>query len=321
MTTMTEAMELALRRDIDSSASVQPMAAKLSAYLAGSYDLYTARLLGKELALAEPTEADESPNKLEKRTTVLEKALNKPITLYFATLTRPRRRALMEAGRAFVTGDGDYFLPQLALLLSKKASPAFERERTFSPAQQAVFLYCLYAKDEPVTLTDVQSALGLSAGSVSAALTLFAELGLLGFTTGGKTGRKKSYALRDKARFYRDGIRRFGSPVREVVKIPLDAAPEGWLRSGLSALADQSDLLPPARPEFAVSPLQAKQAAPGTADTVETCSVKVLRYDPTPFAAHGRVDPLTMMLTIDDNDERISLALKQALRSCEWYQD
>ena len=43
------------------------------------------------------------------------------------------------------------------------------------------------------------------------------------------------------------------------------------------------------------------------------------KNDPAPFTSQGRVDPLTMLLTVGEDDERISLALRQELRSCEWY--
>ena len=313
-------IESALRRDIDSNATVRPGNAKLSAYLASAYSLYNAQLLGETLTLAEPSEISDNPTKVAKRANALSKSLGKPAVLYFTALSRPQRRALIEGGQPFITHEGDYYLPQLALSLSKRTLSNVNRERPFSPAQQAVFLYCLYAEKD-ISHPDMQSTLNLSSGSVSSALSLFVKLGLLEFTVNGKTNRKKSYRPRDKARFYYDGIKRFGSPVREVITAPLSAAEKDWLKSGLSALAEQSDLLPPKRPEFAVSPAQAKRALSNSSDSANLCSIKVLKYDPKPFAAHGFVDPLTMLLTIDDDDERISLALKQALRSCEWYQD
>ncbi len=315
-----EIIEQALRRDIDSGATVRPLEASLSAYLAGAYDLYEARLLGKRLVLAQPTESGEDSDKVTKRADVLGKALGEPVVLRLTALSRPQRRTLIEGGQAFMTDGGDYYLPQLALTLSEKALLPPVRERSFSPTQQSVFLYCLYAGEGPISQSDIQSALGLSSGSASSALSLFVRLDLLEFTTGGKTGRKKSYRLRDRSQFYRDGIRRFGSPVREAITAPLPAGGEGWLKSGLSALADQSDLLPPERPEFAVSPSQAKLISSSDDTTTALCSVKVLRYDPAPFASRGCVDPLTMLLTVDEDDERISIALRQALRSCEWYQ-
>lgn len=321
MTETASIIEQALRQNIDQNAAIRPAAnAKLSAYLASAYNLYDVQLLGKTLVLAEPSETSSSPAKIAKRTSALSKSLGKPAVLYFTVLSRPQRRALIEIGQPFITHEGDYYLPQLALSLSKKALSGISRERPFSPAQQAVFLYCLYAEKD-ISHPDIQSALNLSSGSISSALSLFVKLGLLEFATSGKTGRKKNYRPRDKARLYYDGIKRFGSPVREVITAPLPATETGWLKSGLSALAEQSDLLPPERPEFAVSPAQAKQIPLSSDDSASPCSIKVLKYDPAPFATHGLVDPLTMLLTIDDEDERISLALKQALRSCEWYQD
>ena len=101
---------------------------------------------------------------------------------------------------------------------------------------------------------------------------------------------------------------------------PASVVRNDWPVSGLSALAELSDLLPPAEPSYAISPAQARLLPTVQDDSLERCTLHVLRFDPSVFAKDGRVDPLTMLLTIDEEDERISIALRQALGGYAWYQ-
>lgn len=313
-------IEQNLRQDIDSHASVRFLDAKLSPFLSSSYELYEAKLLNEVIVIARPKETGTSQQKSAKRIATLNKALGRPITLYLSSMTRRQRRVLIGAGQSFITSNGDYFLPQLSLSISDIAKEPVDIVRPFTPIQQAAFLYCLYASEQPFDQAELQSALKISSGSASSALSELCTLGLLECTVGGKTGRKKSYQIKDEERFFKDGVKRFGSPIRETIYAPSAIVQDDWLKSGLSALAELSDLLPPEVPEYAISPKQAK-AIPANPDESESrCIVRVLKYDPLLFAHEGCVDPATMLLTIDEEDERISLALRQALKEQEWYQ-
>lgn len=314
-------IELSLRRNVDSSASVRPCPARVSPFLASSYDIFEAELIGRSVFIASPKDGNESLQKLIKRTAALGKALGDAVTLYLPSISRRQRRRLIGEGQGFITAGGDYFLPQFALSITGRVAEPEPVIRPFTPSQQAVYLYCLYAPTGPIFQADIQSALGLSPGSVSSALALFTGIGLLDYTVGGKTGRKKGFYIRSKREFFSGGIKRFGTPTRGIITTSLAAAEDDCPKSGMSALADLSDLLPPDRQEFAASPEQAKTIL-ADSDGSEECIVKILKYDPRPFASRGHVDPVTMLLTIDEDrgDERVSIALRQALGGQEWYQ-
>lgn len=320
MNTSAVIIKQGLRRDIDQEASVQPYDVKLSPFLSGAYDIYKAKLLGETIIIAQPKDNDVSQQKLTKRAAALSKALGRPITLYLSPMTRRQRRALIEDRQSFITSNGDYFLPQFSLSVSGIAKEPMDTVRPFTPIQQAAFLYCLYASEQSFGQAELQSALKISSGSASSALSELCTLGLLECTVGGKTGRKKSYQIKDMERFFKDGVKRFGSPIRETINAPSSIVQNDWLKSGLSALAELSDLLPPEVPEYAISPKQAKAIPTNPDESESRCVVRVLKYDPLLFAHDGCVDPATMLLTIDEEDERISLALRQALKEQEWYQ-
>lgn len=313
-------IERVLRLSIDDGAHVRPLEARLSAYLASAYGLFEAKVTGASLILAMPTDASSDPMKSAKGMTMLGKTLGADVTACFPSLSRAQRRELIKRGQAFMTVEGDFYLPQLSLSLAKKDAASLEVRRPFNPTQQLVFLHCLYSGSASISQADVQKKTGLSSGSVSSALSRLVELGLLDFSVGGKTGRRKSYLVNDKAVFFSNGINGFGSPIAETMIAPASVVQGGWPKSGLSALAERSDLLPPSEPSYAVSKAQARLLSVSEHDSLERCTLHVLRYDPAVFAERGCVDPLTMLLTIDEEDERISIALQQALGGCEWYQ-
>ena len=313
-------IERFLRLNIDDDACARPLEAKLSAYLASAYDLFEAKAAGASLILAMPTDAGSDPMKSVMGMAKLGESLNSDITACFPSLSRSQRRELIKRGQAFMTVEGDFYLPQLSLSLAKKDAAPLEVRRPFKPAQQLVFLLCLYSDSTSISQADVQKKTGLSSGSVSSALSRLVELGLLDFSVGGKTGRRKSYLVNDKVAFFRNGINGFGSPVAETIVAPASVVQDGWPKSGLSALAERSDLLPPSEPSYAISKAQVKLLSVSEDDPLERCTLHVLRYDPAVFAERGCVDPLTMLLTIDEEDERVSIALQQALGGCEWYQ-
>jgi DNA-binding transcriptional regulator GbsR (MarR family) len=319
-----ESIQQLLRRDIDKDATVKRYKPALSPYLESSYRLYELVLLGEKEVLAKPLESNTllsgTPASLFKRAQVLSDALGVTVILYFETITRIQRRALIEKRQPFIVRKGDYFLPQLGISFKENNLTNYSASRQFDPSKQLVFLCCLYADDQIISCSDIQKKTGLSAGSISSALSLFVRSGLVECTIGGKTGRKKSYCVQDVGKFYQAGIAQFGSPVRETIVVPTNEIQKNWLKAGLSALACQSDLLAPKQQEYAVSPAQAKTISCDINSTTELCNVKVLKYDPLCFANNGCVDLLTMLLTIDEKDERVSLALNQALRNCKWYQ-
>ncbi len=318
---MSDAMliEQALRRDVDAKASVRPLNARLSPFLAGVYQLYEADLLDTSITIARPKDGNTGGQRLAVRASALAKSLGSPVTLYLERISRQQRRSLIEARQGFITADGSCYLPQLSLVLSGTANDSVNVVRPFTPMQQITFLYCLYAS-QPIEQSAVQSVLDVSSGSASSALSELTRLGLLECSVGGKTGRKKSYRTRDKKEYFNGGLRYFGSPILEVIEAPSSIVKDDWLKSGLSALSEVSDLLPPELPEYAVSRKQAKAIPDDPGESTSRCIVKVLKYDPTLFASDGCVDPATMLLTIDEGDERVSIALRQALEGQEWYQ-
>lgn len=317
MNSTSHSIQSVLRRAADETAIVNCANGEipLSPFLSGSFNLYRGNVLGSSVLFAEGiSEAEEALKRLD----ALERAVGEPVAVFLSSATTSQKRSLMAVRRGFLTEQGDMYLPQLAVAL-KAGTRRRSASRAFTPAQQQAFLYCLLG-DGPFTQEGLRRLTGISAAGASRALSSLSEAGLIDYRIGGKTGRKREYFVPDKAEFFRKGKKLFGDPIKSCgseVRAPGDHA----LVSGLSALAQRSDLVPPSKTIVAIRPNGKTDENSGVEDVGETCVVQRLSYDPFPFAENGVVDPFTMLMTIDEDDERISMALREALGGYSWYED
>lgn len=307
-----------LQHTVDESAEVRRVDGELplSPFLSGSFNLYRANALGVSVLLAENVSGEDG---LPKRLETLEQALGEPVAAVIPSATPSEKRAFMAARQGFVTEQGDIYLPQLALALKADAKKKRSEVRTFSPAQQQAFLYCLLGEGE-LTQEGLREKTGMSAAGASRALSALADAGLVDYDIGGKTGRKRTYFVPDKSELFRRGMKLFGNPVK-VAEKRICADAEGIIESGLTALASRSELVAPQRKIVAIGPNAKIPESSAPEDFKNACVVQQLSYDPLPFAESGAVDPFTMLVTIDEEDERISMALREALGGYEWYTD
>ncbi|WP_147272873.1 helix-turn-helix domain-containing protein [Gordonibacter sp. 28C] len=312
-------IERILHRVIDDAAVVGELdgVAPLSPFLASSFDLYQARVLGQDIIVAEDVADTDGA---EKRLQALAKAVGEPVAAYLRSATPARRKDLMKSRQGFITREGDLYLPQLAIALQANPPSESLRPRGFSPSQQQAFLYCLYGR-EPLTQEGLREATGMSAAGASRALSSLADMGLVDYTAGGRTGRKRYYFVPDKKEFFRRGRELFGDPVKRILTVSASPLTTASPSSGLSALAMRSDLVAPKRRTVAAGSASAGDLGKSGDDGEEKIDVQVLRYDPLPFSLAGMVDPFTMLATVGEKDERISMALRKALEDCEWYED
>lgn len=317
-------MEYLLRQSIDDTATVTEISPPpgLSPYLAGSLSYYQAAALGEEFLLVAPADEEDEPSLVRSRIEQVSKVCDLPVVAVLAPLNPTQRRMLIETGQSFITERGDLYLPHLALLLRQEVPHRAVVRRRFRPSDKLVFLFGLYA-ETPFEQQEVADATGVSVGSVSRALSNLCSLGMLDFETAGRTGRLKRYMVREAENYYRLGSELFGEAVWSTaltMELPQDVP---CFASGLTALAETSNLVGPSRSVYAIGPNDASAIRLSGRDPYGDFAyiVQVLNYNPAPFASDGRVDPFTMIKTLGAReDERVSIALREALGGYPWFQ-
>lgn len=164
-----QSIQSVLRRNVDSTATVDEVDAsnQVSPFLLGEFGIYKARVLDRHVFVAECLHDPVDLDALSRQIPALQGALGGEVVPYLRSLERNVRRSLVEGRQAFVCESGDLYLPSFALALTEAAAHPQAAQRAFTAADQAVFLYGLYA--ERFTATDVIATTGLSSATVSRA--------------------------------------------------------------------------------------------------------------------------------------------------------
>ena len=320
--------ELYLKENVDEHLTIQPLSesSHLSVSLRETYNFYEMTILDTQCILLELVDEMPGIDELVKHVKQIGKLTKLPSVLYCKTISRYRRKSLIDNRIAFVIEDGQMYLPFLALDLKKAQENIEEKKNRFTASAQVAFIFFLYRDETAVNTTEFAEACGLNIMTASRALTDLYHAGLLTFKISGKTGRSKEYRRIPHPEFFRRGRDYLKTPVNKIIfttTIPADA-----VTAGLDALAEISMINPPGHPVMAMDKknlhdevLEIITNRDVIRDT-KLVELELWDYDPRLFSAGQHVDLLSLFASLREEwDERVSQALAEVLRGESWYTD
>jgi len=316
-----------LQENIDESAKIAAVDTKstLSPIMNSRYAYWELSLLDNKYLLANPRDTF-TAKQLSRDFARVESETNLSAILYVDALTPYMKRSLIAAKVPFLLSDKQVYLPFITLnITGAKFAAAYKRD-SFTPSAQQIFLYLLYAEITPVTQQDIQEALGLPAITVSRAIGELKALDLVGVAIGGKTNRQQEIEIEDRKSFYKRGMAYFGKAIRQSIYCTGDLDRQLVL-CGLSALSKRTMLTPPKHKSYALPSRKLKSlnmvqvTKEEYLDTDVAIKVDLLTYDPSGLALDGMADPVTMILTLQERDERVDKELANYMERYVWYTD
>ena len=207
-----------------------------------------------------------------------------PCALYLDGLTAQQRRNLVESRIPFVAESQQVYLPFWGCFFHEKCVPASVVEDTMAPGTQLVFLYMYYnVQSSNMNQTDLSKKLRLSKATCSRAIRDLAGSGIIDIKSEGTNHwiipqldkqefLRKAYSL--GAKEYDRGL---AVSARTASEIPLE------------------DII--SKREF---------------EDFGGSVVEVWSYDPELLSEGGRVDDISLLLSLDnDPDERIQMGLDE----------
>jgi hypothetical protein len=234
------------------------------------------------------------------------------------------RQRLVERKVPFVVPGQQLNWPELGLAVQarkKKQRPLVVD--TVSPATQAVLINALTGGMRVATTPkNLAAKLGYTAMTMSRALD---EIEANGLGRVEHKGRERLLDFPDGMKaLWKTALPYLRNPVRETVRIKESLLPKHCrIAAGETALAGLSMLVPPKEPVFAVG-RQAWKKIAGHAELIPvedtgTCLVQLWYYDPSLFAASGRVDSFSLYLCLrEEVDERVQGALEEMMEKVSW---
>jgi hypothetical protein len=309
--------------------------ARLSLALRERYHLEAVRLFGHRLVLAVHAEHVDpgTPSAYAVHVAAIAQLVEVPVVLVLGGVTSATRARLIAAGVPFIVPGSQMFLPMLLVdLRERMARPAARREAPLGSVAQLVILTHLQRQRlDELSLAEVAAILGYSSMMLTKAKD---ELVAAELCTVRPAGRALRLAFPEEGRLlWERALPRLSSPVRRrhwvkfrgpsggIESCGSPAAPA--VRAGVSALSDVTDLADDAVVTLAVS----KSSFTGDDVTFEEVEFEddadalfeVWRYAPEALASNGRVDPLSLYLSLRGAaDERVQATLEDLLEAVRW---
>ncbi|MCU0728195.1 MAG: hypothetical protein MUE73_20800 [Planctomycetes bacterium] len=294
-------------------------------FLQDRYRFLTGRILGQRcLFMADRGEREEAPAVIRKHVDQLYGKWDDFVVYVRERITAYNRKRLIEQKVPFVVPGNQMYLPMLGIDLREHLRKLRREKNLLTPAAQAVLIHALLRGHENLGPTVLAGELGYSVMTMSRALD---ELEAPGLGQSVALGRARCLCLtRSRRAVWEEAQPLLRSPVRSRHALPTEPGGEaGYPRAGLSALADLTMLAEPANPTFAVgrkdwAAIRSEAAPEATPpDEPGTASVEVWHYAPTLFAHDGRVDRLSLYLSLREvRDERVQAALEKVIQEVPW---
>lgn len=246
-----------------------------------------------------------------------------PVAFYFDHITKIQRDALIAKEIPFISLPEQIYMPFLGIMLSNtwKKRTMVSADKMM-PATQCLFLYLLYHRENEFFIKkQAADDLGLTKTSITRASEQLKQMHLIREEHAGKEIRMiplyKGLTLFEASKKY------LINPVQKIVHTEITRKEEFFI-AGETMLSRHSMLAAPSEDTYAVFKGSEVVKSFEEIDTIwqddlKTCRIELWKYDPGLFAKNGEVDPVSLVMSLSNNeDERVEGELQSFLEGMKW---
>ncbi len=297
----------------------------LPQYLRERYRFFRMDVLGTEYVLmADTGEEEQTPAIIGKHLDQVRSRHHVDLLYVRHAVTSYNRKRLIEQKVPFIVPGNQMYLPMLGIDLREHLKRLREKKLVFSPSTQALILHALWREETgTVTPAEIAHRLGYSAMTMTRA---FDELETAGIGRHSVLGKERHLRFAETGRpLWEKVLSYLNTPVRKRLYVASSMQTGKGCLAGQSALARYTMLAEPRISVFAFSAdewkvrlqqdkiFQLRLPEPGGFE------IELWKYAPAQFAHEGKVDRLSLYLSLSDStDERVQSALEALLEGMEW---
>jgi DNA-binding MarR family transcriptional regulator len=320
-------LEQYLRETIGITVVAHPWAESsgLPQYLRERYRFFRMDVLGTECVLmADIGEEEQTPAVIGKHLDQVRSRGQFDAVYVRHAVTSYNRKRLIEQKVPFIVPGNQMYLPILGIDLREHLKRLREKKPVFSPSTQALILHILWRKETgAVTPAEIAHRLGYSPMTMTRA---FDELETTGIGEHSVLGKERHLCFVETGKpLWEKVLPYLNTPVRKRLYVASSMQTGKGSLAGQSALARYTMLAEPKIPVIAFSAdewkvrLQQDKILKLTLPEPGGFEIELWKYAPAQFAKEGRVDCLSLYLSLKDNtDERVQSALDALLGGMGW---
>jgi len=278
------------------------------------YTFWKGTLFGREIIFLEKKSTEHlTAKQLCKHAEMIEGIVNRPVVFILPSIEAYNRKRLIQKRVAFVIPGKQLFIPQLLIDLREFRQPAPQKKEKLLPAAQCLLFYHLLKENlEQFNLKTIAKKLGYTQMTVTRAVKVLEENNLAVIEG---TKEKRIVFGQDKKALWQTALPLLQTPVKKVYFLEHLPQSDFVYRASFSALAYYTDLAEGETKYFAVSQhdfntLKKKKKIQIVDSGEAQVHLQVWKYAPGILASAQNVDPLSLYLSLkDQEDERVQKAL------------
>jgi len=281
-------------------------------YILDRYDIQRATIGAVDAMFLFPKAELEHIAALQKHIDRIQKEAHLPIAVVLPEISRYRRNALIEAKIAFVVPGKQLYLPFMGMFLQERFDQENIKLEKLQPATQVLFFYYLYRNEKELYISQAVKDLGYSAMTISRAAK---QLVQTGYFTESKEGVQKILTAALERRELFEKMRpALINPVRRRTSVKKADITDAYILAGDTAIAKLTMINDSMFRCYAVAGKQAIAELPYAMHAETDVMVEQWKYDPKLLSRNGMVDPLSLVMSFEDEeDERIQGAIEEML--------
>ncbi len=302
---------------------------KMPFFLKAMYQLYRANILGRDLFLAEMSNANASTiQQIEKHFSIIREIFGNVIILVAQNTPAFNRKRMIEKGINFIVPGKQMYLPALMVDLRETYSKPQKNKQTLLPSAQCILLYHILHRDEKIEelpLNQVAELLNYTSMAISKAAANLCKHNLCQLEG---TREKFIRFTENIPELWTNALPHLVNPVFKQVFADDFHPADFWKKTNESALPEYSEMNPVKQEFYAIDRgnffiLQDAEQLQNLNDYEGDYCIEVWKYSPVELSKgitkNNNVDPLSLYLSLKDkSDERIELALEKIIENYIW---
>lgn len=286
----------------------------LPIFITDAYQLLQCEIFGNDVCLMVCKENTATPMQLKKHSSIVEAKMNMPAAVVLAEVKPYNMKRMIEARVNIIVPGRQLFLPSLLMDMRPQRNPVDMKDKPMPPMAQCVILYHLqkYSLNN-MSAEPIAERMHVSYPNINRAIKWLADNHFVTLTP---TREKQITFIHDGHELWQQALPMLQNPIERIVRTDevLDAP-----ICGEEALAELTMLAEPQEYYRAISKQQAKQLKKNLHNEFGDNRVEVWRYDPMLLAEDGRVDALSLYLSLrDTEDERVHKEINQLIKDRQW---
>ena len=289
---------------------------KLPLYLSSGYNFRKAEIDLCECLLIEPKVELPTLPALKKQIVKIQQVENIPVVICLDNMSSFRRKNMIENRIPFIVKDKQVYLPFMGTFLQAKSDKQIAGIGRFMISTQLVFLLYVYRKNKELYLSYATKYLKYSAMTINRATKQLERSKL--FQTRKDGVNKILFSELNKSELYEKIRGYLISPIVNTYYLSKNLVTNNMTLAGTSALSEQSMLSESTLMCYAIEQgdtdkngIEIELLEPQKQVLIEEWS-----YSPQLFAREGIADPISIALSLADNeDERVEMAIEEMLNA------